>query len=150
MLIFWLLWLPLILLINGIVVIAIIKNVKKEMTSLRNVEFVILGDSSVSYKEFVKLTNNIIDIRKKIKIQEISKSEHKDIIVDLDGKLLELQKVLLDINTGGIPNPDILTKRYIQELILKTLKIRIIFEKLNGRFLNKDKNINVLKIFKSG
>ena len=145
-------WIPLAIFINGAVILTIIRQIKKDIqqsyrSSIKsNIEFIVLGENIESYDTFLALTYKLSDIRGKIDTREISSDEQKKLMNELDEKLLILQESLIHINTDGIPNPDVLTKRYIQELILKVLVMRIVFEKINGRFFNDNKNFNILKL----
>jgi len=146
-------WIPLAIFINGIILIAIVRQVKSEINTTSTsdedpVEFIVLGDSHESYETFLALTYKLGEVRNNIPVKDVSDNEYEELLNELDGKILRLQEVLAHMNTDGIPNPDVLTKRYIQESILQTLMIRVIFEKLNGRFLNdnNDEDFNVLKL----
>jgi hypothetical protein len=146
------LWIPLAIFLNGAILLAVIRQIKKDISSNIGphevpIEFIVLGESFDSYKTFLALTYKLDDVRESMDKGEIDVNSYADIIKELDEKILNLQEMLIYINTEAIPNPDILTKRYIQELILQVLVIRIIFEKLHGRyFKGDDTDVRVLKL----
>lgn len=145
--------------INCIVIISTIKvileNISKHKDNKednkKNITFYLIGENYATYEAFCKITLNldtIRDVSKKICLSE----EDKDIILkNMDMSLMELQDLLYNSQLD-IPDPTILTKSYLQNMIIKTLEIRVLYESLIGNSIiendkdNYNKDVKILNI----
>lgn len=104
---------------------------KKEEDNTKYINFYLIAENHATYEAFCQVTlnlENIRDVSKKICLSE----EDKEIMLkNIDMSLMELQNLLYNSQID-IPDPTVLTKSYLQNMIVKTLEIRVLYESLIG------------------
>jgi hypothetical protein len=129
----------------------IIDHIKKANETKRNVTLYVVGDDYKGLEAFSQVTLNLEAIRSTVKSKELSVEEKDKLLNSIDSSLMELQNILFESQSGVIPDPSVLTKLYLQNISMKALELRLLYETLMGRAItenSEDKNnsFNVLKI----
>jgi hypothetical protein len=127
------------------------KEEKKE--DKKYINFYLIAENHATYEAFCQVTLNLDAIREVSKKEEISEEDKRELLKSMDTSLMELQNLLYDSQVN-IPDPTVLTKSYLQNMIVKALEIRVFYEGLLGNIIveetnNKSDEAKILKIVPS-
>lgn len=119
------------------IVQATIKNIKKlekeneEDKEKKYIKFYLLGDTYATYQAFCQYTLDLKGLRDISKKVELSEEDKNKLLEGIDASLMDLQTLMYDSQIN-IPDPTVLTKSYMQSMMIKALELRVLFESLIG------------------
>jgi hypothetical protein len=124
------------ILINAIMQI-MVNNIKKlekeneEEKDKKYIKFYLLGDNYATYQAFCQYTLDLKGLRDISKKVELSEEDKNKLLESIDASLMDLQTLMYDSQTN-IPDPTVLTKSYMQSMMIKMLELRVLYESLIG------------------
>jgi len=147
--------------INGIIIVSFLKAAKDKKVEIENnkevdnnskkyILYVLDSENVGSFQAFIQVTEELDIVRNASKKAIVSEEDKNKLMESIDSSLMDLQKMLLDSQTGAIPNPSLLTKTFLQAFTSKALEMRIFYEGLIGNIIvedpMKEHETNILKI----
>lgn len=152
------------IIINGIFIVSFYKAAKEkrvettpaleekktENESKKYILYVLDSENVGSFQAFIQVTEELDIVRNAAKKAIVSEEDKNKLMESMDSSLMDLQQMLLDSQTGAIPNPSLLTKTFLQAFTSKALEMRIFYEGLIGNIIvedpTKEHETNILKI----
>lgn len=113
------------------------KKEEDEEKDKKYIKFYLLGDNYTTYQAFCQYTLDLGGLRDMSKKVELSEEDKNTILKNIDNSLMDLQNLLYDSQVN-IPDPTVLTKSYMQSMMLKALELRIMYESLIGNSIAEE------------